>query len=125
MPKLLQTGCEPFHTHPDNPSARAAALDGLDVGNMHVASALLPVEPHSAGGALEALLERHDPAAVLLTGLAAGRPQVTLECVALNVMGFNIPDNAGNSYRDAPAHPYADAPPACLSTLPLRDILAA
>jgi pyroglutamyl-peptidase len=126
MPKLLLTGFEPFHTHPDNPSARAAAtLDGLEVGNMHVVSALLPVEPHSAGEALEALLERHGPAVVLLTGLAAGRPQVTLERVALNVMDFNIPDNAGNTYRDAPAHPHADAPPAYLSTLPLRDILAA
>lgn len=53
MPTLLLTGFEPFHTHPDNPSARAAtALDGLDVGGMHIVSALLPVEPHSAGEAL-------------------------------------------------------------------------
>ncbi|GGM12409.1 pyroglutamyl-peptidase I [Deinococcus aerophilus] len=131
MSTLLLTGFEPFHTHPANPSAEAAQeLDGLQLGSLQgggvqVVSALLPVEPHAAASVLEGLLERHRPGAVLLTGLAAGRPHVTLERVALNVMDFSIPDNAGNTYRDAPAHPHPDAPPAHLSTLPLRAILAA
>lgn len=126
MPTLLLTGFEPFHTHPDNPSAlAAAALDGVEFGTVRVTSALLPVEPHAAGRALDALLGAHAPDAVLMTGLAAGRPQPTLERVGLNVMDFDIPDNAGNSYRDEPACPDDGAPPAYLSTLPLRDILAA
>jgi len=126
MPTLLLTGFEPFHTHPVNPSAEAAgALDGLEVGRVRVRSALLPVEPQAAASALGALLDTHRPGAVLLTGLAAGRPQVTLERVAVNVMDFRIPDNAGQTYRDAPAHPDASAPSAYLSTLPLRPILAA
>ncbi|WP_295814801.1 pyroglutamyl-peptidase I [uncultured Deinococcus sp.] len=126
MPTLLLTGFEPFHTHPDNPSAHAAgALDGMEIGETHVTSALLPVEPHAAGRALDALLDTHRPDTVLMTGLAAGRPQVTLERVGLNVMDFQIPDNAGATYQDAPACPDDGAPPAYLSTLPLRAILAA
>ncbi|WP_102125507.1 pyroglutamyl-peptidase I [Deinococcus planocerae] len=124
MPALLLTGFEPFHTHPTNPSAQAAeALDGLTVGGARVVSALLPVEPHAAASALRELLNTHQPDAVLLTGLAAGRPQVTVERVALNVMDFRIPDNAGQTYRDHPAHTDAGAPSAYLSTLPLRAVV--
>lgn len=126
MPTLLLTGFEPFHTHPVNPSAEAAgALDGLEAGEVRVHSALLPVEPHAAADALRGLLGTHQPDAVLLTGLAAGRPQITLERVAVNVMDFRIPDNAGQTYRDHPAQADASAPAAYLSTLPLRPILAA
>lgn len=124
MPTLLLTGFEPFHTHPDNPSARSAgALDGVEVAGMRVRSALLPVEPQAAGRALDALLDDLQPDAVLMCGLAAGRPQVTLERVALNVMDFRIPDNAGNTYQDEAVS--ADGPAALSSTLPLRAILAA
>ena len=124
MPTLLLTGFERFHTHPSNPSAQAAeALDGQAAGQVQVVSALLPVEPQAAAAALRALLERHQPDAVLLTGLAAGRPQVTVERVALNVMDFLIPDNAGQTYRDLPACTEKDAPAAYLSTLPLRAVV--
>ncbi|RJF73607.1 pyroglutamyl-peptidase I [Deinococcus cavernae] len=126
MPTLLLTGFEPFHTHPDNPSANAASeLDGANLGHVQVVSALLPVEPRTAAQKLLGLLSRLSPDAVLLTGLAAGRPHVSLERVAVNVMDFNIPDNAGNTYRDAPAHEHEAAPAAYLSTLPLRNILQA
>ncbi|MFC4637395.1 pyroglutamyl-peptidase I [Deinococcus hohokamensis] len=126
MATLLLTGFEPFHTHPVNPSAQAAeALDGTAAGALTVRSALLPVEPHAAARALSSLLVDLRPSAVLLTGLAAGRPQVTLERVAVNVMDFSIPDNAGQTYRDAPACDDPAAPAALLSTLPLRPILAA
>jgi pyroglutamyl-peptidase len=121
---LLLTGFEPFHTHPVNPSAEAAqALDGTQAGGLRVVSALLPVEPHAACARLTELLGTQRPAAVLLTGLASGRPQVTLERVAVNVMDFRIPDNTGQQHRDAPVQ--AGGPDAYLSTLPLRAVLAA
>ncbi|MCD0167322.1 pyrrolidone-carboxylate peptidase, partial [Deinococcus sp. 12RED42] len=124
MNTLLLTGFEPFHTHPVNPSAEAAlALDGQVLGGLRVVSALLPVEPHAACARLTELLDTGRPAAVLLTGLASGRPQVTLERVAVNVMDFRIPDNAGQQHRDAPVQ--AGGPDAYLSTLPLRAVLAA
>lgn len=124
MPTLLLTGFEPFHTHPDNPSAQAAQdLHGTRLGDWQIESVLLPVEPHAAGQKLLAELNERLPDAALLTGLAAGRPQVMLERVAVNVMDFDIPDNAGNVYQDEAIH--APAPAAYLSTLPLRAILQA
>ena len=126
MPTLLLTGFEPFHTHPDNPSARAAeALSGTasaeGLGHWHIQSVLLPVVPQQAGQKLAEVLDALRPDAVLLTGLAAGRAHVTLERVAVNVMDFAIPDNAGQVYRDEAIQP--SAPAAYLSTLPLRAIL--
>lgn len=126
MPTLLLTGFEPFATHPVNPSALAAeALDGLEFSRVHVQSALLPVEPLAAAARLGRLLNELQPEGVLLTGLAAGRPQVTVERVALNVMDFRIPDNAGQTYRDTPVCKDVGAPAAYLSTLPLRAVLTA
>ncbi|WP_291431497.1 pyrrolidone-carboxylate peptidase [Deinococcus sp.] len=134
MMPLLLTGFEAFHSHPVNPSAEAAlaldglvldgrVLDGRVLGGLRVVSALLPVEPDAACARLTELLETQRPAAVLLTGLASGQPQVTLERVAVNVMDFRIPDNAGRQHRDAPVH--AGGPDAYLSTLPLRAVLTA
>ncbi|GGK86413.1 pyroglutamyl-peptidase I [Deinococcus radiotolerans] len=124
MPTLLLTGFEPFHTHPVNPSALAAqALHGRTLGGYVIEGALLPVEPGAARERLDSLLEWLTPDAVLLTGLASGRPQVTLERVAVNVMDYRIPDNAGRQYQDAPVA--EDAPAAYLSTLPLRATLRA
>ncbi|AWT35333.1 pyrrolidone-carboxylate peptidase [Deinococcus arenae] len=124
MPTLLLTGFEPFHTHPVNPSSVAAqALHGRTLGGHVIEGALLPVEPGAACERLSALLAQVQPDAVLLTGLASGRPQVTLERVAVNVMDYRIPDNAGRQYQDVPV--VADAPAAYLSTLPLRATLRA
>lgn len=122
MPTLLLTGFEPFHTHPENPSAHAAqALAGEALGGgWRVQSELLPVVPHEAGARLRSLLQAQ-PDAVVLTGLAAGRPQVTLERVALNVMDFTIPDNAGQTYQDTPID--ESGPEALFATLPLRQIV--
>ncbi|ACO46593.1 pyroglutamyl-peptidase I [Deinococcus deserti] len=126
MSTLLLTGFVPFHTHPVNPSAEAVqALNGEQAGALRVHSALLPVEPRSAMQTLSRLMDELQPSGVLLTGLAAGRPQVTLERVAVNVMDFSIPDNAGGQYQDTPVCTGEDAPAAYLSSLPLRRILAA
>ena len=84
-------------------------------------SALLPVDAARAPAALRDALEGLNPAAVLLTGLAAGRAQLSLERVALNVMDFRLPDNAGQTHRDRPIE--AGGPDAVLSTLPLRAML--
>ena len=89
--------------------ARATGAVRIAFDRPEVLNAFRPGTVDELYRALEHARTSADVGAVLLTGLAAGRPQVTLERVALNVMDFNIPDNAGNTYRDAPAHPHADA----------------
>ena len=124
MTTILLTGFEPFGGDHTTPSEQAAgALDGLHLGSVRVSGALLPVDAARAPAALDALIQQVRPEAVLLTGLAAGRAQLSLERVALNVMDFRLPDNAGRTHQDQPIDP--GGPDALLSTLPLRATLAA
>jgi pyroglutamyl-peptidase len=69
------------------------------------------------------LLEETNPLAVVHLGLAGGRARIALERVAVNVMDFDTPDNAGYRARGEPCVP--GAPVAYFATLPLAAILAA
>lgn len=121
---ILLTGFEPFGGDDVNPSHLAAlALDGAALPGARVVSAVLPVDTVRVAGALHAALERARPDAVLLTGLAAGRPWPSVERVAVNVLDFRAPDNAGQVRSGEPVVP--GGPDAYLSGLPLAGILAA
>ena len=124
MKTILLTGFEPFGGDLSNPSQRAAeALDGLKLPGCRVTALLLPVDTGRAPEVLDAALDRLNPQAVLLPGLASGRSQLSLERVALNVLDFRLPDNAGQTRQDCPVS--ETGPDALLSTLPLRAVLAA
>ena len=68
-----------------------------------------------------ALLEALHPAVVLHLGLAGGRARIALERVAVNVMDYAVPDNAGCQKADEPC--VATGAVAYFTTLPLRAIL--
>jgi len=99
---LLCTGYEPFGDHDTNPSERVAReLDGETVAGHAVVGAVLPVEFDRVADELAALIDEHDPAAVISTGLAGGRPAVSVERVAVNVDdAVTVPDNADDSPHD-------------------------
>jgi pyroglutamyl-peptidase len=121
---ILLTGFEPFGAYKDNPSAEVAtALDGLAIGGETVRAAVLPVHHAQAAARVEALLDAHGPRAIVHLGLAGGRARIALERVAVNVMDFEIADNAG--YRAAGEPCVAGGPAAYFSTLPLEAMLAA
>jgi pyroglutamyl-peptidase len=121
---ILLTGFEPFGTYKDNPSAEvAAALDGRAIGDTAVRSAILPVHHAHAPAAVARLLEETAPRAVVHLGLAGGRARIALERVAVNVMDFEIADNAGFRATGAPC--VAGGPAAYFSTLPLEAMLEA
>ncbi len=123
-PVILVTGFEPFGSHAVNPSADLAkAVAGRRVGGCRVESAVLPVHHVEAAAGARALLADLAPAAVLHLGLAEGRARVALERVALNVMAYRIPDNAGYRADGEPCVP--GGPAAYFTTLPLPGILAA
>jgi pyroglutamyl-peptidase len=113
-PRILVTGFEPFGNHATNPSGEVArALAGPSVQ-----AAILPVEHAAIYPALEKLLARPWDA-VLLLGLAEGRPHLSLEFVAINYRSRS-PDNAGR----LPDHPEVvrDGPAAYFSTLPVGEL---
>jgi pyroglutamyl-peptidase len=121
---VLVTGFEPFGEHALNPSGELAKrVDGRRVGGLAVRGAVLPVHHAEAAPAVAALLADSDPVAVLHLGLAEGRARLALERVAVNVMDYRLPDNAGHRACDEPCVP--DGPAAYWATLPLRAILTA
>ena len=124
MTVMLVTGFEPFDGASVNPSGEVAKrLDGHRLGGTEIRAAVLPVHHVGAAAAVRALLDAHDPAAVIHLGLAAERAQIALEPIAINLMDYAIPDNAGWQARDEPCIP--GGPAAYWSTLPLRAMLEA
>lgn len=121
---ILVTGFEPFGGHPSNPSEEIAkAVDGRVVGGLPVRSAILPVHHLDAAREARRLLDEHDPLAVLHVGLAAGRARIALERVAVNVMDYEVADNAGYQASGEPCVP--GGPAAYLTTLPVQAIIEA
>jgi pyroglutamyl-peptidase len=121
---LLVTGFEPFGGLDANPSLDVAkALDGRLVGEAVVRGAILPVHHAEAAARVAYLLDEADPLAVVHLGLAGGRARIALERVAVNVMDYDTPDNAG--YRATGEPCVAAGPAAYFATLPLTPILAA
>lgn len=121
---VLVTGFEAFGGHAANPSLEVAkALDGRAVGEAVVRSAILPVHHGEAAPRVSRLLDETNPLAVVHLGLAGGRARIALERVAVNVLDFDTPDNAGYRARGEPCVP--GGPVAYFATLPLAAILAA
>jgi pyroglutamyl-peptidase len=122
--KLLLTGFEPFGGSKTNPSEQVIRrLAGERIGEFTVSSVLLPVDrfqgPEKMLGRLKAL----DPDAVLCLGEASGRATVAIERIAVNLVDFRIPDNAGNQVVDEAVLP--GGPAAYFATLPVRESIQA
>ena len=118
------TGFEPFGTHPANPTeGLAKAVDGRRIGDCAVAGAVLPVHHAEAAVRVAALLAETNPETIVHLGLAAGRARVALERVAVNVMDYEVADNAGFRASGEPCVP--GGPTAYFSTLPLAALVKA
>jgi pyroglutamyl-peptidase len=119
---ILLTGFEPFGTYKENPSAAVVeALDGRRVGGLGIRGAVLPVHHTETAAAVARLVEETRPRAIVQLGLAGGRARLALERVAVNVMDFEIADNAGYRAIGEPCVP--GGPDAYFSTLPLSAVL--
>jgi pyroglutamyl-peptidase len=120
---LLLTGFEPFTPYKINPTEELArAFDGTRVRGATVRGVVLPVHHADAAARVAALLDELRPAAVLHLGLAGGRARIALERVAVNVMNYAVPDNAGCQKSDEACVPRG--PAAYFATLALRPALA-
>ena len=84
---------------------------------------MLPVHHREAVQAVAHLVDEIAPRAIVHVGLAGGRARVALERVAVNVMDFEVVDNAGYRATGEPCVP--GGPAAYFSTLPLAAILDA
>jgi pyroglutamyl-peptidase len=120
---IIVTGFEPFGDYQANPTEELAkAVDGRQVGSTTIKSLVLPVHHARATARVASALAELAPTAILHLGLAGGRARIALEWVAVNVMDYEIPDNAG--YRATGEACVPGGPAAYFATLPLDALLA-
>ncbi|MCL7746751.1 pyroglutamyl-peptidase I [Halalkalibacter alkaliphilus] len=119
--RVLLTGFVPFLDHGINPTeAIARELNGQQVGNKQIIGEVLPVTYSKSGKQLIKLFEEHQPDAVIMLGLAAGRNRITPERIAINCSDGEV-DNEGQALQDALIR--EDGPAAYFSTLPIREMV--
>lgn len=118
---ILITGFEPFGGSTLNPSqvvVDALANGEIVVPGVELQTALLPVDTCCIAAVVDALWQTHEPDLVLHLGESAKADRLTLERVAINLLDFNIPDNAQQTVTDQPIDP--TGPAARFATLPVR-----
>jgi pyroglutamyl-peptidase len=121
---ILLTGFEPFGGEHINPSWEVArALDGEQVAGARVIAWQLPCVFGAALESLAKAIAQHQPQLVLALGQAAGRSELSVERVAINVDDARIVDNQGSQPIDEAV--IAGAPAAYFSTLPIKSMVAA
>lgn len=95
MKTLLVTGFAPFGGEKTNPSYVCASSLPDEICGVRIEKRELPVSWAKTETELTALLSELRPDAVLLLGQAGGRPNLTIERVAVNIREAASPDNDG------------------------------
>ena len=121
--KVLVTGFEPFGGEEINPSWEAVKALPDELNGATLLKVRLPVSFKRVREILPRLIAREKPDIILLTGQAGGRPNVTVERVAINIMDSTMPDNDGFTPEDEPV--FEGAPDAYFATIPIKDVVKA
>lgn len=106
-----------------NPSGRAVTrLNGRSILGVRIVGAELPVIFGEAFDVLKEKIVEVNPIALISSGVAAGRADISVERVAINVMDTRTtPDNKGKKPKDEPI--ITNGPAAYFTTLPFREIV--
>ncbi|MEU5209064.1 pyroglutamyl-peptidase I [Streptomyces sp. NPDC020742] len=124
MTRVLLTGFAPFDGESTNPSWQAVRAAVAEPPPGIAASAVeLPCVYGASMAVLRAAIEETRPAVVICVGQAGGRPDITVERIAVNLDDARIPDAAGAEPIDEPIVP--GGPAAYFSTLPVKACVAA
>ena len=120
--KILLTAFDPFGGEPVNPAWEAVQRlrepAGAELRRLQV-----PTVFGESGDLVCAVMERERPDLVLCVGQAAGRPAITPERVAINLMDASIPDNVGAQPAEQAVIP--GGPAAYFSSLPVKALAEA
>ena len=121
MKKVLVTCFEPFGGEDINPSQMAVTQLPAEMDGIKVVKQVIPTVYNKSIDTLYEVLKREIPDAVICIGQAGGRPNLTVERVAINIDDAPIPDNEGNQPIDTPI--FTDGPSAYFATLPIKAIV--
>ena len=121
---VLLTGFEPFNCATINPAWEAVrALDGWEGEHFRVEVRQLRCVFGQAIEDIVAMIDELHPDVVIAVGQAGGRPEISVERVAINVDDAAILDNDGQQPVDTAIA--TDGPAAYFSTLPIKAIVRA
>jgi len=125
--KVLVTAFDPFGGEKVNPALEAVRQLPGEIDGVAVVTCEIPTVFGKCVDVLLAAVEREKPDAVLCVGQAGGRPNITVERVAINCDDARIKDNEGKQPIDCKIA--EDGASAYFSTLPIKamvqDMLAA
>lgn len=122
--KILLTGYEPFLDFKRNPSLEACKLlEGNDYHDYEVVVEELPMRYKEIRDLIRGLVDKHEPTAVISTGVSSMAADICVERVAINVGSADGGPNFGYDRLDQVLNP--DGPVAYWSTLPIREIVEA
>jgi len=116
--KILVTGFDPFGGEKINPALEAVKQLPNRIGDIEIVTCEIPTVFGKSTNVLLAAIEKERPDAVLCIGQAGGRPNITVERVAINCEDAKIKDNEGNQPVDSKIAP--DGSAAYFTTLPLK-----
>jgi len=97
---IVVTGFEPFGPEPINPSQEIVKT--LIEQDTALLCEVLSTEYDYAEKRICQLMDEHNPALVLMLGLAESAPKIRMERIALNIDDASIPDNGGDLRRGLP-----------------------
>ena len=121
MKTILLTGFEPFGKVAKNPSQQIVEhFAKHSPANVHLITRILPVTYQGSSACLCDLLEDDAIDALLMLGVSASRPAISLERFALNINDASLPDNDGVLRQGEPIIP--NGVQALTGTLPLKQM---
>lgn len=103
MKTVLLTGFDPFGGESINPAWEVAkSLHEKTIGEYKIISKQVPTVFHKSIKVLKEYIEELSPEMIICIGQAGGRPDITIERVAINIDDARIADNEGNQPVDVP-----------------------
>lgn len=122
MKTVLLTGFDPFGGESINPAWEVAkSLHEKTIGEYKIISKQVPTVFQKSISVLKEYIEELNPEMIICIGQAGGRPDITIERVAINVDDARIADNEGNQPVDVPV--VEEGPAAHWSRLPMKAIV--
>ncbi|MEM5686238.1 pyroglutamyl-peptidase I [Bacillus cereus group sp. MYBK71-2] len=122
MKTVLLTGFDPFGGESINPAWEVAkSLHEKTIGEYKIISKQVPTVFDKSIQVLKEYIDELNPEIIICIGQAGGRPDITIERVAINIDDARIADNEGNQPVDVPV--VEEGPAAYWSTLPMKAIV--
>lgn len=116
--KILLTAFDPFGEDKVNPALEAVKLVKIDDLDAEVIKLEVPTVFHKSINIVQEKIKAEKPDAVLAIGQAGGRPNLTVERVAINQDDARIKDNEGNQPIGEAI--FSDGKNAYFATLPIK-----